>query len=107
MTDPKPITEAELKERERDVTGKRTLELWEILDGKLAEAEMWISNCAAVARGWRGGNHPRQEEFVRRWNDLQEKLMATREILATLAGDQQGAGFPRGQGTTPGSMTDK
>lgn len=84
---------------------KRTLELWEILDGKLQEAQGWSANCLAVVSGWRGGNHPRQEEFLGRWAKLSAQIGTLRMDLEALASEQQGAGFPSGQGRTPGTMT--
>lgn len=83
----------------------RTLELWEIADGRLQEAQGWMANCLAVASGWRGDNHPRQEEFVRRWSELCAKAGVLRMEMEKLVEEQQGAGFPTGQGRVTGSMT--
>lgn len=87
------------------MAAKRAAELWEIADGRLQEAQGWMANCLSVVSGWRGGNHPRQDEFLQRWAKLSATLGVLRMDLEALAEDQQRSGFPWGQGKEPGSMT--
>lgn len=64
----------------------------EIVEQKLIEGGMWMDACRDFAASRR---HPRQEEFLRRWVDLQARLDAVRIDLGRLAAEENGAGFRR------------
>ena len=75
------------------MSARRKAEVWETVDEKLREGLWWATQgLTGAAEG--GANHPRQEEFCRRWSEFCAKLGGLRRELEALAEEQQGAGVP-------------
>lgn len=78
------------------LAAKRKTEVWETVDEKLREGLWWATQGLTSASDG-GANHPRAEEFCRRWSEFCAKLGGLRRELEALAEEQQGAGFPWGR----------